>query len=116
MLLSVGLTQRSLPRRPALSRAEIFMRLLLRLVGCELLKSVVQQRNEGANRKFRQEGLKEVSYQPPNNVKIHEIQPLTVKKRVRVLFGGREGGMKVSMMLIWRVGVLRIEWNHEGVP
>jgi len=71
MLLSVGLTQRSLPRAlRSFSRRDFHAPVTQASRMCAIQ---IVQRNEGTNRKFRQEGLKEVSDQPSNNVKIHEI-------------------------------------------
>ena len=72
MLLSVGLTQRSLSRASRSFPCRDFHAPVTQ-ASRMCATQIVQQRNEGPNRKFRQEGLKEVSHQPPNNVKIHEM-------------------------------------------
>ena len=72
MLFSVRLTQRFLSRAPHPFSCRDFHAPVTR-ASRMCATQIVQQRNEGANRKFRQEGLKEVSHQPPNNVKIQEI-------------------------------------------
>ena len=72
MLLSVGLTQSSLPRAlRSFSRREFHAPVTQASRMCAI--QIVQHGNEGANRKFRQKGVKEVSHQPPNNVKIYEM-------------------------------------------